>query len=62
MVVNIMQNWNYKHSSHNGNIKCVGSIIKCIDFESIYHAINFDAISSFMVFSDFDYMFISMYY
>ena len=44
------------------NIKCVGSTIQFINFESIYYVINMDVVSSFMVFSDFDYMFLSMYY
>ena len=46
------------YSSRNSNIKCVGLIIKCMDFESIHYTIyNLDAVSSFIVFSDFDYMF-----
>ena len=45
------------YSSCNSNIKCVGLIIKCMNFESIHYTINLDAISSFMDFSDFDYMF-----
>ena len=48
--------------SHNSNIKCMDSTIKCIGFESFHYAINLDVVSSFMVFSDFDYMFIPMYY
>ena len=49
------------YSIHNSNIKCVGSTIKCIDFESIHYVINLDVVSSLMVFRDFDYMFLSMY-
>ena len=49
------------YSSHNNNIKCVGSIIKCIDFESFHYIIKLDVISSFMLFRDFNYMFLSMY-
>ena len=45
----------------NSNIKCIDSTIKCIGFESFHYVINLDVISSFMVFSDFDYMFLSMY-
>ena len=49
------------YSSHNSNIKYVGSNIKCIGFESIHYAINFDVVSSFMIFSDFDFMFLLMH-
>ena len=48
--------------NHNSNIKYICSIIKYVGFESIYYAINLYAISSFIVFSNFDYMFLSMYY
>ena len=48
------------YSCHNNNIKYVGSIIKCIDFESIHYTINLDVVSFFMIFSDFDYMFLWM--
>ena len=47
--------------SHSSNIKCVDSTIKCIGFESFRYVINLDVVSSFVVFSDFDYMFLSMY-
>ena len=30
MIVSILQNWNHRYSSHNSDIKCVGSTIKCI--------------------------------
>ena len=46
---------------HNSNIKCIGLTIKCICFELIYYAISLDAISSFVVYSDFDSIFLSMY-
>ena len=49
------------YSSHNSNIKCVDSIIKCIGFESFHYVINLDVVSSFMIFNDFDSMFLSMY-
>ena len=62
IVVNILQNWSYRYSIHNSNIKCVESIIKYIDFESINHVINLDPISSFMIFNDFYFMFILIYY
>ena len=37
------------------------SIGSTINFESIYYAINLGVVSSFMVFSDFDFIFLSMY-
>ena len=42
-------------------VKCiiVTIVISNIDFESFHYAINLDAVSSFVVFSDFDYMFLS---
>ena len=46
------------YSNHNSNIKYVDSTIKCIDFQSFHYTINMDAILSFMVFNDFDYMFL----
>ena len=46
--------------SHNSNIKCIDSIIKYIGFEPFHYAINLDVVSSFVVFSDFDYMFMYM--
>ena len=54
MVVNILQNWSHINYNHNSNIKCVG-------FKSIYYAINLNTVLSFMVFSNFDYLFQSMY-
>ena len=39
----------FRYSSHNKNIKCVGSTIICIDFESIYYAINLDVVLSSMI-------------
>ena len=50
MVVSMLQNWSHRYYSHNSNIKCVGSIIKWLVFEPIHYA-----------FSEFDYMFLSMY-
>ena len=49
------------YSSHNSNIKYVDLIIKCIGFESFHYAINLKVVSSFMIFSDFNCMFLSMY-
>ena len=60
MIINMVQNWNHMYFSHNSNIKYIGSTIKCI--ESIRYAINLDVVSFFMIFSDFDFMFLSMYY
>ena len=60
MVIKMLQNWSNRYYSHNINIKYVSSTIKCIDFESIDYA-NLDVVSSFMIFSDFDYMFLYMY-
>ena len=61
MVVSILQNWSQRYSSHNINIKCVDSIIKYIGFESFHYAINLNVVLSFVVFSDFESMFLSMY-
>ena len=62
MVVNILQNLSHKYSSHNSNIKCVESTINYVDFQPIHYTINLDVISSFMIISEFDYMFLLMYY
>ena len=40
------------YSSYHG-------IIKCVDFKPIHYAINLDVTSSSIVFSEFDYLFIS---
>ena len=42
--------------------KYVDLIIKYTGFESFYYAINLDTVSLFMVFSDIDYLFLSIYY
>ena len=60
-IKSIIVNISYMYSKHNSNIKCVDLIIKCINFESFYYAINLNIISFSMVFSNFDYMFLSMY-
>ena len=57
----MLQNLSHRYFSHNNSIKCVDSTIKCIDFESIHYAINLDVVSSLMVFSDFDFLFLLMY-
>ena len=59
MVINMFQKWSHRYSSHNNNIKCVDSTIKCIDFESILYTINLNVVS-FSVFSDFDSMLTSV--
>ena len=61
MVVSIVYNWNKRYSNHNNNIKYIDSTIKCINFELFHYIINLYLVSSFEVFSNFDYMFISMY-
>ena len=54
----------FDDQDNNSNIKCVDLIIKYIDFESCYYIINLDIISSFIdiIFNDFDYIFLLMYY
>ena len=49
-------------ANHNSNIKYVGSIINYRSFESIHYIINLDIISSFIIFRDFNYIFLWMYY
>ena len=62
MIISMLENWSQRYSSHNSNIKCVDLAIKCINFEWFHYAINLDVVSSFVVFSDFDYMFLLIYY
>ena len=62
MVVNILHNWSHIYFSYNSDIKYVGSTIKCIILEPIYYTINLNVVSSSMIFNDFDFMFLSMYY
>ena len=61
MVVNMQHKWIHRYYSHNNNIKYMGSTIKCIDFELIHYVINLDVVLSFMIFRDFDYIYLSMY-
>ena len=61
MIVSMLQKWSQRYSSHNSNLKCVDLTIKCIGFESFHYAINLDVVSSFVVYRDFDSMFLSMY-
>ena len=58
----MIQNLNYMYSSLDSNSKCVSSTIKYIGFEPIYYTINLNVVSSYMILSDFNLMFLSMYY
>ena len=49
------KNCNHMYSSHNNNIKYIGSTIKYIDFEPIHYTTNLNVISSSMIFSNFNY-------
>ena len=60
MIINMLQNLSHKYFSHNDNIKSVGSTIKYINFEPIHYTINLDVVSSFIVFMNFNYIFLSM--
>ena len=60
-VINILQNRSHRYSSHKNNIKYVDSVIKYIGFESIRYITNLDVVSSFMIFNNFDYIFLSIY-
>ena len=55
---------NFNDQGNNNNIKCIDSIIKYIDFESCYYIINLNIILFFLdiIFNDFDYIFLSMYF
>ena len=61
LVINMLHNWSHMYSSHNNNIKCVDSTITYIGFESFHYAINLNVVLSFVVFNNFDFMFLSMY-
>ena len=54
IIVNMLYNWSYRYSSSHYRI------IKCVDFESIHYVIKLDTTPSFKVFSEFDYMFLSI--
>ena len=62
MVISMMQNLSQRYSNHNSNTKYIDSTIKCIDFESFHYTINLDVVSSFVIFSDFDSLFLLMYF
>ena len=55
----MLQNLNHRYFSHNTNIKYVRSTIKCISFDPIYYVINLNVVLFFMIFSDFDSMFLA---
>ena len=55
MIVSMLQNWSSMYYSHH-------IIVKFISFKPIYCVINLDIASSSIVFSDFDYLFLSEYY
>ena len=50
MIVNMLQNLSHKYYSHY-------IIIKFVGFELIYYVINFNIVSSSMIFSDLVYVF-----
>ena len=52
------RNPNTHFDNTNSSCRTRISIIKYIYFEPIHYAINFDVVSSFMIFSEFDYMFL----
>ena len=52
VVVNMLQNFNHRYSSHY-------KIIKYVGFLSIIYAINLNVASSSKVFNEFDSMFLS---
>ena len=54
IIVRMLKNRNQRYSSHNSNIKCVDpTTIKCIAY--------LEVVSSFMIFSSFDSMFLLIY-
>ena len=61
MVLYIVQNLSNKYFSHNSNIKYVDSTIKDIHTSSRFITINPHGVLSFMIFSDCDYIFLSVY-
>ena len=61
MVISMLQNLSHIYYIHNSNIKSEDLMIKYIGFKSFHYAINLDVVSSFMVFNDFDSIFLSMY-
>ena len=54
MVISMLSYWCYKYYSHYRIIKFVG-------FDPIYYTINFDDVSSSMVFSDLVFVFLLIY-
>ena len=49
---------NHTYFSHNSNIEYVYLTIKFINFELINYVIDFDIVSLYIIFSDFDFMFL----
>ena len=45
----MLHNWSHRYSNHYRIIKC----------KSIHYVINMDVVSSFKVFNEFDYVFLS---
>ena len=52
MVVNMLHNFSHLYHNHYRILKYVG-------FELIHYVINSDVVSSFMIFSEFDYLLLS---
>ena len=61
MVISMLQNLSQMYYSYYSNIKCIDLTIKCIDFKSFHYVINLNVVSSFVVFNNFDSIFLSMY-
>ena len=45
MIINILQNLSHRYSSHNSNIKCIGTI-KRVDSKLVHYVINLNVVSS----------------
>ena len=50
------------YSSYNSNVKYIDSTIKYKDFELFRYTINFDVVSLFIVFNNFNFIFLSIYF
>ena len=62
MIINMSVKFESLIFYHNNNIKCVGLTIKYIGFEPIHYIINLDVSSSSMISTEFDFLFLSMFY
>ena len=60
--INVLQMRNHRYFSYDGIIKGIDLTIKCIDFKSFYYVINRANVSFYMVFSNFDFMFLWIYF